>query len=675
MLVPLSWLKDFVTLTEDEEKIAEKLLLSGTKVEEITRKDGEVVFDFEITPNRGDCLGVIGIAREASVLFEEKLRLPEPFSETVLTSRRKSINFSSVDKSLCPYYTIGIIDNIKVEKSPEWIRKRLELVGIRPLNNIVDITNYVMMETGQPMHAFDYDKIVGSLILRASKEGEKVITIDGKERKLHKGAIIIEDSEKLIDLAGLMGGENSEVDENTSTIVLHVPIYNSVAIRRTSQYTSLRTEASNRFEKQLDPNGHRYAFERALHLLKIEAGGNLASNIRSINYPVKSESFEISIERVRKILGISISEDDLVNILSNLGFEILPSPSLNESRFEIRPPTWRPDVKSTEDISEEIGRIWGYNNFPKKLPRGDIPTHEDSFTVDWAKRVRNLLTGLGINETYSHSMTDAKSVTNIDFDTEKTLKVNNRMTVDYEYMRPTLLIGLLQSIEINLNHFDEVELFEFGRTFSTQIDTKTKLPSQSNKISLTTTKADYFYIKGIVEQILNTMGIKEGEFVKNENDSIWTEESSTLKIDKEVIGYLGFVKAITLKNFAINKKIVAFELDFDKLIKFSSTKKIYKALLTYPTVKEDVSLIIQNNITVDSVLNSIKSLNEKKILNYVIGEIFSLEGKKSVLLKLEYYDPKGTMEDKEIVSIRKKIIEKLKKDLQAEIRSKKGEAA
>ena len=350
MIAPLSWLKDYVDVEERPEDLAEDLLLSGTKVDNILEREGEVVFELEITPNRADCLGIIGIAREIATLYNKDLQIPEPFAETMVVSKRKRINLVVSEKNLCPYYTIGVVDATKIQESPSWLKKRLEQVGIRPINNVVDITNYVMLETAQPMHAFDYSKIKDRMVLRAAKRGERVVTLDGIQRTLNEGAIIIEDSEKLIDLAGLMGGENTQIDENTQTIVLLVPIYNSVAIRRASQHLGLRTEASNRFEKMLDPNGHRYAFERALHLLKIEAGATLASEIKNVGYPVRGSSFAVDFEKIKEILGLKISEKEVVNILVSLGFEVLPGVSLEPGSFEVRSPSWRPDVKITPDI-------------------------------------------------------------------------------------------------------------------------------------------------------------------------------------------------------------------------------------------------------------------------------------------------------------------------------------
>ncbi len=670
MLVPLSWLKEFVDIEESAEELANKLLFSGTKVEETLTRDNEEIFDLEITPNRGDCLGVVGVAREAAAIYKLDLKLPEPFSETMQVSRKRSVNITVKDKKLSPYYTIGVIDNLEVQESPKWLKKRLESVGIRPINNIVDITNYVMMETAQPMHAFDFDKIKGAMILRAAREGEKVTTLDGIERSLNKGAIIIEDSEKLIDLAGLMGGQNSEVDNDTETIILHVPLYDSVSIRRASQHTGLRTEASNRFEKKLDPNGHRYAFERALHLLKIEASGILSSDIKSINYPFRSESFPVSVVKISKILGIEISEEEIVNILVLLGFEVLPSPSLDEKMLEVRPPTWRPDVKITEDVAEEIGRIWGYNQFPKTLPTGKIPTHEDSFLPDWEKVLKEALQGLGFYETYSHSMTSAISINKLGLNLTDVLKVNNRMTIDYEYLRPTLLIGLLESVSLNLRNFDDVYLYELGRVFSKEINPKNKLPKQPRKIGAVQTFGDFAKTKGLVIKLLGQLNIEKYEFDRVESSKIWSTNSAKLIIGKEEIGTLGSINKAMLENFSIEKDIFAFELDFDKLISLAKEATRYKPLPKYPVIKEDLSVAFAEETTVHDVLNAIESLKEKRILNVNVAEIIPWQDKKSILLNLEYYNPKKTLTDKEAFEIRKKIIDALKKKLKAEIRSK-----
>ena len=670
MQVPLSWLKEYVDNSEEVDDLAEKLLLSGTKVENIFKKEGETVFDFEITPNRADCLGVIGIAREIAVLYNQSLKIPEPFGETYRSQKGKSISLKVKDKDLCPYFTYGVIDNLKVQDSSEWLQKRLELSGIRPVNNIVDITNYVMVETAQPMHAFDFDKIKGALLLREVREGEKVTTLDGVERTLNKGAIIIEDSEKLVDLAGLMGGENSQVDKDTTTIVLHVPIYSSVAIRHTSQFTNLRSEASNRFEKQLDPNGHRYAFERALHLLKIEAGGSLSSDIKSINYPYKSDSFSVSVEKIQRILGVEITQEEMLDILSSLGFEIMPSPSLDERKLELRAPTWRPDVKITEDVAEEVGRIWGYNRFPKTLPQGKIPTQEDSFLPDWAETLREIIQASGFSETYSHAMTDYASVVKVGSEPKDTLKVVNRMTVDYEYMRPTLLIGLLQSISLNLNNYPDVGLFELGRVFSKKIDSKTKLPYQPRHLSALATQDDFLSIKGGVEKTLNTFGVKKYEFYSVRENKIWSGNSTVLKIGNIEVGFVGEVNRSVLENFSINRKVSGFELNFDELVKAANREIRYQPLAKFPVVREDISVVVEKNINIQQILSTVNSVKETKIKSVSLAEVIAWQGKKSVLLNLVYYDQKKTMTDKEAAQIRKKITDVLRKDLKAEIRSK-----
>ena len=669
MIVPLSWLKDYVDVEERPEDLAEDLLLSGTKVDNILEREGEVVFELEITPNRADCLGIIGIAREIATLYNKDLQIPEPFAETMVVSKRKRINLVVSEKNLCPYYTIGVVDATKIQESPSWLKKRLEQVGIRPINNVVDITNYVMLETAQPMHAFDYSKVKDRMVLRAAKKGERVVTLDGIQRTLNEGAIIIEDSEKLIDLAGLMGGENTQIDENTQTIVLHVPIYNSVAIRRASQHLGLRTEASNRFEKMLDPNGHRYAFERALHLLKIEAGATLASEIKNVGYPVRGSSFAVDFEKIKEILGLKISEKEVVNILVSLGFEVLPRVSLDAESFEIRSPSWRPDVKITEDIAEEIGRIWGYNRFPKTLPSGEPPIHEDAFTTPWSRLVRETLKSFGFSETYSHSMTSTDLLAKFGENPKDILRVSNRMTLDYEYLRPSLLIGLLQSAELNLKNFSEISLYEIGRVFSTKINPKTKLPYQPRKVAAVSTSSGFYEIKGVIEEILKKLNVKNYRVEKiNEPNNLWADESAKLVLKEKELGILGRVSDKILKSFSIEKSLFGFELDLEKLVEAASTGIRYTPLPKYPSIKEDLSIAADPNTSVQDILDAIRSLKEPRIKNVKIAEAIPWRRKKSVLLKLEYYDPKKTLTNSEAEDIRNKIIEILKKKLGAQIR-------
>lgn len=670
MLVPISWLKEYVEFDANPEDLSEKLLLSGTKVEKIIKRDGEVLLSLEITPNRSDCLGIIGIAREVSALYGADLKLPEPFGDTRLNTKRKSVKLDVLGKNLCPYYSIGTISNLKVQESSEWFKKRLELVNIRPINNVVDTTNYVMIETGQPMHAFDFDKLEGKMILRASKEGEKVITLDGVERALNKGTIIVEDSEKLIDLAGLMGGQNTEIDESTSTIVLHVPIYDSVAIRHASQFTDLRSEASSRFEKQLDPNGHRYAFERALHFLKVEASGVLSSDIKSVGYPAKNESFTTSFQKIKGILGIKISENEIVDILVSLGFEVLPGPSFDEKSLEVRPPTWRPDVNITEDIAEEVGRIWGYNRFTKTLPSGQIPIHEDSFFPDWGTVLKETLQALSFSETYSHSMTSASSIEKVGISPKDVLRVSNRMTVDYEYLRPTLMLGLLESVSLNIRNFDQVSLYELGRVFFKEINPKNKLPHQPRKIAAISTSSDFIHIKGVVEQLLGKFNIKDYSFQNVGNSNIWSRQGAKLYVKKIELGTFGSLNSKILEDFSIKEKVFGFELDFEKLISLASLDIHYKPLPKFPTVKEDLSIAVEEKTNVQTILDIAHSLKENRIQNVQIAEIIPWQGKKSVLLNLEYCDSKKTLTDKEVEKIRKKLIEVLKSNLKAEVRSK-----
>src|SRR3989304_23745 len=367
MLVPLSWLEEFVRISVRPEKLAEKLLFSGTKVEEISKINGETVLNLEITPNRPDTLSIYGVAREVAALLGEDLK--EPDADLIAAEpSRKPLALKISDKKLCPAYSVVALGGVFVKESPDWMKDYLVAAGVRSINNVVDVTNFVMLELGQPMHAFDTGKIGVNLTLRGAKKGEKVTTLDSIQRELPEGAIIIEDSEKLVDLAGLMGGENSEVDENTKEILLLVPLYDPVAIRKASLFTNLRTEASNRFEKKLDPTMHPTAARRAVKLLIENANARLTSQITSFGAIILPKTLEFNLSLVKEVLGITLSTEDLINLLTPLGFRLQASP-LHEESLSVSVPAHRTDIIIPEDILEEIGRTFGYNNFPKTLPR------------------------------------------------------------------------------------------------------------------------------------------------------------------------------------------------------------------------------------------------------------------------------------------------------------------
>ena len=633
MKLPLSWIKEYVEIPFEPGKLAEDLQFSGTKVESLEKKSGDVIFDFEITPNRSDCYSVIGIAREVSALYKKVLNLPKVFSENIQTSKEEPPKLAIEKENLCPAYTLGLIDSIKVDKSPLWIIERLEKSGLRAINNIVDITNYVMVETGQPMHAFDVSKIQGSLKLRASKDGESITTLDNTHRDIPKGSIIIGDEDKIIDLAGLMGGKSSEVDRNTTTILLHVPIYDPVSIRKSSQLLGLRTEASGRFEKKLDPAGHRFAFERAVELLRITAGGKLASKIKSLQYPPEPRFVDFPTSLVERVLGINIATEKIREILERLGFLIERSGNDKKS-FKVGIPTWRTDVNSSIDLVEEIGRIYGYNKLPKTLPSEAVPTQvlaADNFELQ-SKRI---LVSLGINEVIGSCLTSLKAIEDLGIESSSCLRVKNRLIVDYEYLRPTLILSLLNAIKKNQINKTNLVFFETGRIFNSNLG-KYGLPEQPKKLGVATSGLDFSYVRGYLQLLLKKLNIVDITFDKDDLP-FFDNPSVQIRVKSKKLGILGGISKKSLLNTSLEVPIFAFELDIETMKNFSIPMP-YRSLPKYPVIKENISLFVPDNVTFEIISSIIKTAAGDKLYKLEFLEEGQVNKKRSLLLALEYFD-------------------------------------
>ena len=665
MLAPLSWLNEYVKLSISADSIANKFLFSGNKVDSLHKRDGDYIFDLEITPNRPDTLSIVGLARELSAVLNEDLSTPDI---TIISSKslpkNKAIKINVKNKSLCPYYSFGIIDGVKVAQSPSWIVDRLEKSGVRSVNNIVDITNYVMIETGQPMHAFDFEKIKGDLILRASKRGERIKTLDGLERIIPEGSIIIEDDDKIIDLAGLMGGENTEVTHNTKTILVHVPVYNSVSIRRTSLSTGLRTEASNRFEKKLDPNMHPFAFDRARKLISEIAGGMIIGEKKSVGFPVKESSLELSLGMITSVLGVEIEIEKIVNILTSLGFRIYPQP-LDKNKLKVVIPSWRPDVAIEEDIYEEIGRIYNYNNFPKTLPKGSPPMQPELFLVDWGKICRNIFLSFGLSEILTPTLLSPDLLIKANLNAKEAIKLSNPMLEDYSLLRPSLIPGQLNVIESNLRNFDVIKTFELGKIFTTFID---KLPDQPTVFAFLIT-GDFQEGKGYLEELLKTFNIKPKFSLSKTYPFFEQERSIIIEMGKTKLGQFGEIAQSVLNNFGIKKHIVAGELLLENLATAGNPDIIYRPIPKFPPVIEDISMFIDKNVFAEKIIDTIKKGREDIVSSVFIFDVYYRGGnKKSVAVRIYYQAENKTLTNRDVSKTRESIIADLKKILQAEIR-------
>lgn len=661
MLVPLSVLEAYVKIKISPEKLAEKLLLSGTKVEEIKKFNGEIVFDLEITPNRADTLSFYGVAREIAAILNLDLNDPETDLLTTLRQPSGKADFKVADKKLCPFYSLVKLTNITIKDSPKWVQETLSLSGIRPLNNVIDITNLVMLELGQPMHAFDASKISGIPTVRGSKKGEKVVTLDNVERELPEGSIIIEDQEKLIDLAGLMGGKNSEIDQNTKDVFLLVPFYQPVAIRKTSLATGLRTEASNRFEKKLDPNMHPTALNRTVKLLVENAGASFASKITTVGFPVETQSLVFDTRLVKQILGIDLTSEDIVNLLSPLGFMISSQP-LDEGKMTIHIPSHRPDVSLPEDILEEIGRIYGYNNFPKTLPSGELPTQTEVFQPDTEKEIRDYLIASGFSETTGYSLVSVEDLQKIKFDLNQALKVLHPTSSDFTHLRPSLLVNLLKAAETN-NSREHISFFEIAKEFLPKINPATKLPKQEVALALVTTQT-FGATKIIIEGLLSKFDFKP-ETAAIKEDDLWAFGTTYSEKGREA-AKIGLINKAVLNNFDIKQAPIFAWIDFEYLLQ-KKLKVSYLPQPKFPSVIEDISFFVGEKNLAVKIVSFIKNF-DSLIDEVEVFDAFEKGQELSLTVRINFRSPSRTLVSSEIEKLRLKLEKELMKKFKVNLR-------
>ncbi len=499
MLIPLSWLKEYVDIKMPFAKLAERMSEVGLTIETWKEVDGDIIFDPEVTPNRPDWMSVTGIAREIAAVTGEKLTLPKIISVPKAKSTLE-LNYKD-DPKLCPRTSRILIKNVKVKSSPEWLIKRIKQIGLRPINNLVDITNYVLWLYGNPLHVFDYDKIRGhSMVTELSKGGEEFRSLDGIDYKLPKNAIIIKDLGRVIDLLPLKGGANTAVSSETKNVLLHSIVCDPVLTRRTSQALGLRSDSSTVSERGVDPNGTTKAALKALELILDLAGGEVASPLIEVpEKPLPTWTVDLNHERLENILGIDVQPNKVVEILESLDLKVT-------GNYKVTIPTFRNDLHIEEDLIEEVGRMIGYNSFPKTLPASAVPTIPVAYAhnYDFDYNIKQTLKGAGYSEIYTYSLISEDQLIKLNIDPSKTLRIDNPISKEYEYLRPKLLGNLLDALKINTPNFNDVKLYELGKIYLGE-----SLDKFSEKYSLSgILKGEKFYeATGIIELIAKELGI------------------------------------------------------------------------------------------------------------------------------------------------------------------------
>ncbi|MBL7078372.1 phenylalanine--tRNA ligase subunit beta [Candidatus Shapirobacteria bacterium] len=610
VIFPFSWIKDHLKASVDIQTVAKLVTSIGPTVEEIKKENDDYLLNIEVTINRPDCLSILGIAREMYVALKQngyQAKLENDYLSNwvkiPISSKKIPLDFE-VDSKLTPRFTAILLKNVQVKPAPKIIQERLIKSGIRTLNNIIDITNYLMLELGQPNHAFDFDKITGpKFIVRSAKKGEKVTTLDQQVRKLDQGDNIIQDSSgRIIDLCGIMGGKLSEVDQSTKNILWLVANDYFAQIRKTCMRMGIQTEASARLTKELNPEVTYPTLLRGVELMIKHANAQVDSKIIDL-YPQKQKipTIAVSDEFIAQKIGQPIAAKTTGEILQNLGFKVKRINNL----VKVKPPIWRiNDVCLPEDIVEEVTRVNGYDKITNQPLTFPLPPKPKQFVKSFKaeSKIRSLLTGWGFQETISYSMLSKTDLINLGFNPQKTIKISNPLTQEWAYMQSSLTANLLKNIRENQASKEIISLFEIGGVFD-------KKGKETRKLIIGRSDNNWEKLRGVVEQLLIALKVQNTTFAPQLHPILEKNSSTKILAAKEAVGYLGKVKVRILDKFELNSKVVMAEINLDKLIKkIIEAPPRFKLLAKHTPIIEDLSLQIPPEVNYQQVYELISSL-------------------------------------------------------------------
>ncbi|WP_278681649.1 phenylalanine--tRNA ligase subunit beta [Paraclostridium bifermentans] len=633
----------------------------------------DALIEFEITSNRPDCRSIIGIAREAAVTLGKELKYPQ----ITVNGSDEEMKFEiDVQTELCKRYCGKVIKDVKVGPSPYWMQRRLIEAGMRPINNIVDITNYVMLELGQPLHAFDLEDIkYDKMIVKLAQEGEKFTTLDGAQRTLTSDMLVIGNQDKTLDLAGIMGGENSEVKDNTTSIFLEGASFAKENIRATSKKLGLRTEASSRFEKGIDVNLTEAAVNRACQLIE-ELGCGTVLNGMLDYYPKKEEVQKITAnpERINKLLGVNVPMDQFINILERLEFKCN---LISSDKLELEVPSFRLDICEDADILEEVARIYGYENIPSATLEGNATAGVKTNKQKFMDNVKSNSIAVGLNEILTYSFVSPRGVDKLnlaeDDERREFVKIINPLGEETSVMRTTLIPNMLDVISTNLSHkVEEVYAFECGNTFRPQEG----LPVETKKLSIGMygKEVDFFSIKGAVETILTNVGF-DGYEVEPETKNLTFHPGRCAKLvyNNICIGTFGELHPDVLENYDLNQRVYVAEIDIDLVFENLNNSKVYNPLPKYPATTRDIALLVKDEVFVKQIEDIIKANGSDILESYQLFDVYKgaqiEEGHKSIAYSITYRSKDNTLTDEDVAKVHDKIVSELSEKLNANLRS------
>lgn len=657
MKISTEWLRDYVDLPENEARLKEDLTMAGLLVESVGDYQGSLVLEVEITSNRPDCLSHYGVAREVAALYDRKLRTPAGIRQLVLQQERIPFTVEIRDPDLCPRYVGLVMDGVRVGPSPDWMLRRLEAAGMRPLNNIVDITNYVLLELGHPLHAFDFNLLQGHrIVVDRARDGQLFVTLDGLRRELDSEMLLINDGTGPVAIAGVMGGLNSEINERTHTVLLECAYFKPASVRRTAKKLGLSTEASYRFERGADWNGTIPAIARACYWIRKLAGGRIAGSMRDA-YPRKLEpaTVELRRERAEAVLGVKLQDDFIVSTLKRLHFRPVRT---GRGRWEVTVPTFRVDVELEADLVEEIARFYGYQNIPTThAPAASAGLPSPVSGIE--ERARRVLIGLGYSEAVSLSFAEKD-----DFriyarmGQSEPVRIQNPLTVETEYMRTSLVPGLVRAARRNFS-FDQrsVRLFELGKVYRGDSNTATERRSlgilgtgsyTGINWKMPAAEFDFYHLSGVVETLLYSMRSVPPEF-RPVRDIAWLDPTAAalLVVDGLPLGILGALHPDLVELLKLRQRVYVAEIDFSELERRPAAPTRFEALAKFPAVERDLSVLVPRGRHYQEIRTGILGLGIRELAELTLMDVYEgaqvPAGKVSMLLRLIFLDREATL--------------------------------
>ena len=627
----------------------------------------DVVFEYEVTSNRVDCYSVIGIAREAAATFRREFHPPVVKETGNEEDVNDYIKVSVENTDLCPRYCARVVKNIKIGPSPEWMQRRLASVGIRPINNLVDITNYVMEEYGQPMHAYDLDTIAGrQIVVKTAQDGDKFTTLDGQERKLDKEVLMICDGEKEIGIAGIMGGENSMITDNVQTMLFEAACFDGVNIRKSSKRVGLRTDASGKFEKGLDPNNAKAAIDRACQLVEEMGAGEAVGGTVDVYGKVK-EPVRVPFDaaKINALLGTEITEAEMLGYFEKIGLEY------DAAAKEVIAPTFRHDLFCLADLAEEVARFYGYDNIPTTLPSGEATAGKLSFKLKVEEVARDIAEFCGFSQGMSYSFESPKVFDKLllpaDSVLRNTVEIMNPLGEDYSVMRTTSLNGMLTSLATNYNRRNkDVRLYELGNIYLPKQLPLTELPEERMQFTLGMYgNGDFFSMKGVVEEFFEKIGMKQKETYDPNAGKPYLHPGRQANIIYEgrVVGYLGEVHPDVADHYGIGERAYVAVIDMPEILEYATFDRKYNGIAKYPAVTRDISMVVPKNILAGQIEEVIETKGGSYLERYALFDLYEgaqiKPGFKSIAYSIVFRAKDKTLEESDVAAAMKKILSAL----------------